>query len=229
MTHFSKNWEGPALWPTIKGPIGYLTNEDIETIIRLPNCVGIRVYGLIESAFDDKVLLACAVDEDGNEISKGENGEDLEEAYYLSDIHSGIKIERFNRKMAVSKGTRTARFISEDVVSAFFSLQMLESLTSKEGFSGVGFYNARVPKTINFNGKESEMKFKTYFAASANIVSGEVVTNNFEGSGKTLGVISHWPCPGHCVNFENEDDLTSARSTSHEAVRTDGIYILRWQ
>lgn len=212
MAHFSKDI--PGVEKTISdtsSPQGYVTNQEIQELISVENCVGIRVYNIqIENA---KNLLFCAVDEAGNEIG---------DKYFRNDlsINGDLTGETFSRSTALSFG-KASKFSTRFV--SFFSIVMLNILMMDKNFSGIAFYDSKIDLPF----RSGHRSFDTHLGVPATKESGQVLTDS--SAGDAQGIVSDCPCPGHCVNFEDERDLSSKRTTTAEALQTDGIYIIRWR
>lgn len=212
MAHFSK--DNPGVKKKISNtstPRGFISNQEIQKLINVDNCVGIRVYNIqIEKNTN---LIFCAVDEAGNEIG---------DTYFFNDLNSkgSLTGETFSRSTALSFGKSSefsTRFVS------FFSIVMLNILMMDERFSGIAFYDSEIDLPF----RSGKMSFATHLGVPAKKESGKVIADS--SSDDVRGLLSDCPCPGHCVNFEDENDLSSKRSTTAEALQTDGIYIIRWR
>lgn len=170
------------------GLISFFQIEDINSLLNVPDSVGIRVYEARQNAG----LVAAAVDGSGFDIG---------DSFLFSDKNVTIKADEHSR--------RTAEFIVKDNrrLTAFFSRTMLEGLlgTVPATDRGIGFFRVSMNNLVDDHFPTMAMKsikggLFTFIALAALIDEAGNMVMPTDFNNPVEHVLSNFPCPGYCVS-----------------------------
>lgn len=187
---------------------GFLTHDELQTLLAQNGCVGIRVYNAVASRNDaSRRVIAVGVRENGSEF---ENLYQLSGSFTPGSMPTGGRAAN-GRQEAVDL---TGRNVSTSLhFAAFFSKKVVNDLLANnngQAVDGVGFF------VVDLGG---------------GIFShvGTAYVNALQAANSSIQ--SDMPCPGKCAKLVNPNttDFANAATVSSTTTGSDaGIYLQRW-
>ncbi|MCB0518453.1 MAG: hypothetical protein H6577_00800 [Lewinellaceae bacterium] len=187
---------------------GFLTCNELQTLLAPAGCVGIRVYNAVAGTNDSsRRVIAVGIRENGSEF---ENLYQLSGSFTPGSIPTGGR-QANDRQEAVDL---TGRNVSPSLhFAAFFSKKMVNGLlagNNGQAVDGIGFF------VVNLGGGIFSHVGMAY-------VNARQAANS--------SIQSDMPCPDHCARLVDPTATDTATADTFKSDNTGndaGIYLQRW-
>lgn len=189
---------------------GFLSKNDLQTLLGQTNCVGVRIYNTdaVTPAVGSRII-AVGVRENGSELN-GTN----DRGYVQSRLFDPTPPAANGNPVPRSNAVTLVSSLSEKF-SSFFSRTMLQALLAGNA-AGVGFHKT----TVRLDSRE----FSTHAGAPYEVSGGQLQI------AASPYLKSDQPCPGICAQLTSPPatDFATAPTTVVESSSDSNLYLLPW-